>query len=114
MVNRNKKSIIFLPNGNGDILMLIPALRRLISAQGISKVIVVVASSLQADILKFFLNNHLVVIERFDGYLFPNLRLFAKMALIRGAVIYAPILSRKFQHALFFFFLFLSHDTLLL
>lgn len=96
------KIIIFLPNGNGDLLMLVPSLRRLILAHGMQQVVVVVASKLQTKFLRAFLGNHLAVIQRFDGHIFPNFRLFVKMLMIRGAVIYAPMLSRKIQHFLFF------------
>jgi hypothetical protein len=105
MMSRNKKIVIFVPYGNGDILMLIPALRRLISSHGVEGVVVVVASKLQAEFVKVFVGDRLAVIQRFDGNIFPNLRLFVKMLLIRGSAIYAPMLSRKFQHLLFFFFL---------
>lgn len=97
------KIIFFLPNGNGDILMLIPALRRLILAHGIERIVVVVASKLQDEFLRAFVGNRIMVIKRFDGHIFPNLRLFLKMLVIRGATIYAPLLSRKLPHFLFFF-----------
>lgn len=105
MIFGNKKFIIFLPNGNGDMLMLIPALKRLISNYGIDNIIVIVASKTQLNFLKFYLGSRLSIIQRYDGRIFPNLRLFIKIALIRDAVIYAPLLSKKRLHFLFFLFL---------
>ncbi len=94
--------IFFLTNGIGDILMAIPALRRLIQARGVKGVAVVVSSPIHRQLLLQFITQDLRVLVRFDGRNFPNLRLWVKMLFLRADVVSAPLLSRKCLHIAFF------------
>ncbi len=96
--------IFFLPNGIGDTLMALPAIRRLIALRGLDQVTVVVSSKLHKRILQQFIGNGVVTIERYDGKRFPHLRLFLKMFRMRATIV-APMLSRKWKHSLFFLLL---------
>jgi hypothetical protein len=48
--------VFFLPNGIGDTLMAIPALRRLVKVRGVSGVAVVVGSRLHTHLLHRFMD----------------------------------------------------------
>jgi len=85
--------------------MLSPALRRLIAVHGCEKVSVVVQGNLHKKILQEIVCKELNVIVRYDGGLHPNLRLWFKILLVRPKIIYAPLLSKKFLHVIFFLLL---------
>ncbi|WP_306598020.1 glycosyltransferase family 9 protein [Geothrix sp. 21YS21S-2] len=92
----------FLPNGIGDTLMAIPALRRLAAVEGANALTVVISSKLHRPLLTKFVGEKIRTIERYDGKPFPHVRLFLKLLFSRAKVIYAPMLSRKPMHLLFF------------
>lgn len=94
--------VFFLPNGIGDTLMAIPALRRLVNVRGVAAVAVVVSSRLHTDLLHRFIDPDLQTLERYDGQRFPHMRLWARLLLLRAEVICAPMLSRKPLHTAFF------------
>jgi len=97
--------VFFLPNGIGDTLMAIPALRRLAAIHGTGNITVVISSSFHRTILVAFLGEALHTIERYDGRPLPHLRLFLRLLFTRIDVLYAPLLSRKPGHLPFFLFL---------
>jgi ADP-heptose:LPS heptosyltransferase len=97
--------IVFLPNGIGDTLMLVPALQRLIAVHGAEGVAVVVASTLHRSILHHFLGRPVHCIERYDGRPLPHLRLFLRLLRMRIDLIHAPLLSRRWRHLAFFMLL---------
>lgn len=94
--------IFFLPNGIGDTLMAIPALRRLVNVRGLDGVAVVVSSRLHTDLLHRFIDPDLRTLERYDGQRFPHMRLWARLLVLRAEAICAPMLSRKPLHTAFF------------
>jgi hypothetical protein len=83
--------IFFLPNGIGDILMAVPALRRLVAVRGVEGVTVVVASPVQGHILRAFVDPRLRTFARHDGGRFSELRLFLRMLASGARVIGAPM-----------------------
>jgi ADP-heptose:LPS heptosyltransferase len=98
--------LVFLPNGIGDSLMLVPALRRLIAVRGVDGVVVVVASALHQRLLRAFVDPAVRTFERHDGGRFAHVRLFWRMWTSGAASIAAPMLSRGLLHRLFFLFMF--------
>lgn len=98
--------VFFLPNGIGDTLMAIPALRRLVKVRGVAGVAVVVSSRLHTHLLHRFIDPGLRTLERYDGRRFPHLRLWVRLWGLRAEAICAPMLSRKPLHMAFFASLF--------
>ena len=94
--------IFFLPNGIGDILMAIPAIRRLVEEHGEDKVCVVVSNSIQTFLVKRFISFSLCTLERYDRKPLNHLRLWLRLFFMRAEWICAPMVSRKFLHKLFF------------
>lgn len=98
--------VFFLPNGIGDTLMAIPALRRLVKVRGVTNVAVVVSNRLHTHLLRCFIDPGLRTIERYDGRRFPHFRLWALLWTLGAEAICAPMLSRKPLHVAFFASLF--------
>jgi ADP-heptose:LPS heptosyltransferase len=98
--------ILFIPNGIGDVLMALPLLRRMVSAEGEREIAVVVASQIHGDIIKKLTGYELLTFVRFDGRRYSHLRLYFSLLFTRAEIIYAPLLSRKLKNIVFFFFLF--------
>lgn len=94
-------ALFFLPNGLGDVLMAIPALKRLIARHGDANISVVVAGQSQSKILYDIFGDKLKIYCRYDGHRFSQLRLLWKMFVERG-VIYAPMTSKKIINFIFF------------
>jgi ADP-heptose:LPS heptosyltransferase len=94
--------LFFLPNGLGDTIMAVPAIRRLVKARGVENITIVVASKTHTEMLQYFLGYPIRSMERFDGRPFAQSRLFLKMFRTRAEMIYAPLLSRKPGHLPFF------------
>jgi ADP-heptose:LPS heptosyltransferase len=98
---------IFLPNGIGDLLMVVPLLRRLIAIHGTDGIGIVVASHFQKTLVEAALGFALTTVIRFDGRPLPNLRLLFKLLFRPIRTIYAPLLARRLLHV--YFFLLLGH-----
>jgi ADP-heptose:LPS heptosyltransferase len=94
-------ALLFLPNGLGDVLMAMPALKRLVVRYGDGNVSVVVAGESQSKILYDIFGNNLKIYCRYDGRRFSQLRLLWKMFIERG-VIYAPMISKNIFNFIFF------------
>ena len=97
-----KKIVFFLPNGIGDALMSLPAIHRMISLTSRPSISVVVRNELIKGIVAHYTNKKVDVIVRFDNKPLPNLRLWLSLLMINNAVIFAPLLSSKLSHKIFF------------
>jgi hypothetical protein len=94
--------VFFLPNGIGDTLMAIPAIRRLVDVRGVDGVVMVVSNGLHTRLVHRFVDRGLRTLERYDGRPFPHLRLWTRLLALRFEVICAPLLSSKPLHTAFF------------
>lgn len=94
--------IFFLPNGIGDTLMAIPALRRLMNVRGVDDVAVVVISRLHTQLLHRFIYPVMLTLRRYDSQCFSHMQLWAGLLILRAEVIRAPMLSRKALYTSFF------------
>lgn len=94
-------ALLFIPNGLGDILMAVPALKRMIVQHGEGNVSVVVADTFQSNILHDIFGCNLIIYCRHDGRHFSQVRLLWRMIMGRG-VIYAPMASKKIINFIFF------------
>lgn len=98
--------IFFLPYGIGDTLMAVPALRRLITARGCDCVTVVVASPVHSQILQMLVHPSIRTLERRNGKLFADIRLFFLMLASRSRVIVAPMASSSLMTKIFLMLMF--------
>lgn len=98
--------VFFLPNGIGDVLMAVPALRRFIEVRGLKGIRVVVGGSVHKDVLHHFIDPSLKCLIRYDARRFPNLRLWLKLFFWGGFLVSAPLLSKKKLHLMYFASLF--------
>jgi hypothetical protein len=94
--------VFFLPNGIGDTLMAIPALRRLVNVRGVDSVAVVVSSRLHTQLLHRFIDPGMRAPQRYGGQSGLHMRVSAGLLALRAEVMCAPILSRKPLHTAFF------------
>lgn len=102
----NKVIVLFLPNGIGDTLMLLPTLRRLVHVLENQGLCVVVNNRIQSELIRTAISKDLATIERHDGLPFSQLRLWIRLLHIRADWILAPLLSKKLLHKIFFITLF--------
>ena len=70
--------VLSLPNGIGDVLMAVPAIRRLAEARGIDALAIVVSSDVQRAMLREFIGDKAQTIFRYE--------------------VNRPQLSRRLQH----------------
>lgn len=94
--------LFFLPNGLGDVLMAIPALKRLSSRHGADSISVVVASDVQKKIIVDVFGKTIKCFCRYDGRRFSQIRLLLLIIKSNCEIIYAPLVSRKFLNFIFF------------
>lgn len=94
--------VIFQPNGLGDLLMLLPFIRKAVESVEPGRLTLVLANRQQATIVRKVIRSPIRIFLRKDGKPFPSIRLYAKLWLINNAVIFAPLLSSKMKSKLFF------------
>lgn len=87
--------VIFLPYGIGDVLMAVPAIRRLATLRGVANITVVVQGKVQSHFLRNLVGPQLQVIERRNGARFAEARLWWRLARLRPQFIAAPMLSQR-------------------
>lgn len=98
--------VFFLPNGIGDLIMAIPALRRLLNNIEARQITVVVANRSQSLILKEAVSSDINILERYDGSCFSQLKLWIKIFFLNAEIVFAPMISSKKINTLFFISLF--------
>lgn len=97
---------LFLPNGIGDFLMVVPALRHWISAVGLPNVTLILANKSQQEMAVDYFGEKLKTICRFDGGRFSQLRLLFKLMMLPRGSVYAPLASTKIINYMFFIMVF--------
>ena len=98
--------IFFLPYGIGDVLMAIPAIKRLLKIRGYDGLTVVVASLPHQKILHTLIDDRLSIFLREDGKKFSQLRLFISMWLSPAKIIVAPLASNSWFTKVFMLLMF--------
>lgn len=94
--------LIFLPYGIGDIIMSIPALKRLFNVYNYDQVYIVIANNTQTQLLYSFFKNPINTII-YSNQKFTNLfSLFYNVYKIKPHYIYAPLINHNFSRLLFF------------
>lgn len=94
--------LIFLPYGIGDIIMSIPALKRLFNVYNYDQVYIVIANNTQTQLLYSFFKNPINIII-YSNQKFTNLfSLFYNVYKIKPHYIYAPLINHNFSRLLFF------------
>ena len=109
MNHTDKNIIIFIPNGFGDIVMLHPAMSKILENKNIKKILLIVKSESHASLL-----DSLVHSPRVDYYSFNSenkkisnlLALFFRLYFFKSKLIYAPLLSNKASNKVFFSLMF--------
>ena len=97
-----KNILIFLPYGIGDIIMSIPALKRLFKVYNYDQVFIVIANNTQNQLLNSFFKNPVNTII-YSNQKFINLfNLFYNICKIKPHYIYAPLINHNFSRILFF------------
>ena len=94
--------IFFLPNGYGDLIMAVPAIRFLINIVGEENLAIVVLTVSHAELLKYYIGNNVKYIIRRDGNKLSNLRLFFNLLFNKKRNIILPMVSKKLINKLFF------------
>jgi ADP-heptose:LPS heptosyltransferase len=92
---------VLITNGIGDVLMIVPAIRRLAQAVGPEHVLVVVGSPIHESVLRHFVDPKTRIVVRFDGRRFANLRLLWFLRRSAVQMICAPMLSSTRSHRVF-------------
>ena len=94
--------VIFLPYGIGDIIMSIPALKRLYQVYDSNQVFIIISNNTQKEILNFLINKPINTII-YSNTKFINLfKLFYRLFKINPEFIYAPLINNTFSRILFF------------
>ena len=97
-----KNIVIFLPYGIGDIIMSIPALKRLYQVYDSNQVFIIISNNTQKEILNFLINKPINTII-YSNTKFINLfKLFYRLFKINPEFIYAPLINNTFSRILFF------------
>jgi hypothetical protein len=94
----NRKIVIFIPNGIGDVLMIIPTIRRLLLVRDIDTLVIVVSNRTQKNLLHDAISSELKILCRFDNFPFSQFRLLLKIALINAEICFAPLISKKLKN----------------
>jgi ADP-heptose:LPS heptosyltransferase len=96
--------LIFLPYGIGDIIMSIPALRRLFTIYNNSQVYIVIANYTQQKLLNSFFDYPINTIIYKNSKLINLYKLFYKICKVKPEYIYAPLINHTYSRKLFFLF----------
>ena len=97
-----KNILIFLPYGIGDIIMSIPALKRLYQVYEPNQVFIIIANNTQNELLNFLINKPINTII-YSNTKFKNLfKLFYRICKINPEFIYAPLINTTFSRIFFF------------
>ena len=97
-----KKILIFLPYGIGDIIMSIPALKRLYQVYDSNQVFIIIANNTQNQLLNFLINKPINTII-YSNTKFTNLfKLYYRICKMNPEYIYAPLINNTFSRIFFF------------
>jgi hypothetical protein len=97
--------LIFLPYGIGDIIMSIPALKRLYQVYDPNQVFIIIANNTQNELLNFLINliNKPINTIIYSNTKFKNLfKLYYRILKINPKFIYAPLINNTFSRIFFF------------
>jgi ADP-heptose:LPS heptosyltransferase len=97
-----KNILIFLPYGIGDIIMSIPALKRLYKVYDYNQVFIVISNNTQKELLNFLINNPTNTLIYRKTKFINLFKLYFKICKINPEFIYAPLINNAFSRILFF------------
>lgn len=97
-----KNIIIFLPYGIGDIIMSIPALRRLNNVYDASQIYLIISNNTQKELLNFLIKKPINLIIYNNKTPRSLIKLYYKIFEINPEFIYAPLINTTFSRILFF------------
>lgn len=106
MLTHNKKIILFIPNGIGDVLMSLPLIRRLLFVLPSSSLAIVVSNPIQKKLLEHAINSDIKIFCRFNEKLFSHISLLFNIIFFNANICFAPLISSKFFNKVFFLFSF--------
>lgn len=102
----NRKIILFIPNGIGDILMALPLIRRLLSQIPPKSLAIVVSNAIQKKLLEKSIESNVVIYSRFNRNKFSQFFLLLKLIAFNANICFAPLISKKLVNKIFLFLTF--------